>query len=395
MNIVFHHRTRGRGAEGAHIRGVVKGLRELDHEVVLLSMPGASPEEKSDSLKRKGRSGHDTLRFLTDLTQYAPEFLFEIFELLYNIIPAIRLGKAASRHEADIIYERYSLFMFAGVWIAKRRGLPCILEVNDSCLVSRVRPLFFRRIARGIERWIFRNATGLVFISNRFREIVRNEYGLLPASVVSPNAADLDVFKVDHVSSTKLRQKLGIDDQTVVGYVGAFVHWHGIDWFVKGITKRLREFPSLTLLLVGDGVCFEPIRNLVQQEGLTNQVLMPGRVPHSEISAYIGAMDYGVLPDSNEYGSPMKLFEFMASAKAMVAPDFPPIAEVVRDNNTGWLFPARDRDACINRVLGLVNSRDEYQRVGNNARKFIENERQWRHNAEQLLSLVSDSVRSS
>jgi len=389
MNIVFHHRTRGRGAEGAHIRGVLKGLRELGHDVVLMSMPGADPEEEDRDIA-VARAG--PLRYLTKLTQYAPEFLFELFELGYNIMVLARIGSIIEQRKTDLVYERYALFMFAGVWLAKRRGIPCILEVNDSCLVPRVRPLFFRSIARRVERWTFRNATGLVFISSQFQRTVVEEFGQLPPSVVSPNAADLDLFRIDNEASAKLRKELGIDDQVVLGYVGAFVRWHGVEWFVGRMAKRLKEFPSLTLLLIGDGVCFEPIRELVEREGVAAQVLMPGRVPHHMVATYIGAMDFGILPDSNDYGSPMKLFEFMAMARASVVPDFGPIAEVIRDNENGWLFAANDQAACIDRVLGLVAKPDEYRRVGENARQYIEASRQWRHNAEQLLTLVPHDV---
>lgn len=84
----------------------------------------------------------------------------------------------------------------------------------------------------------------------------------------------------------------------------------------------------------------------------------------------------------------MKLFEFMAMAKGMVAPDFTPIAEVVKDNETSWLFPANDRQACIDKTLAIADNIAEQKRVGVNARQFIESERQWKHNAQQLLSLI-------
>jgi len=107
------------------------------------------------------------------------------------------------------------------------------------------------------------------------------------------------------------------------------------------------------------------------------------------VATYLSAMDFGILPDSNDYGSPMKLFEFMAMGKGMVAPDFSPIAEVVTDNETSWLFPAGDKQACIEKVLTIASDKNSHKKIGLNARAYIERERQWKHNAEQLLSLVS------
>lgn len=396
MNILFHHRTRGRGAEGVHIRGVVKGLRQLNNNVDILSLPGAEPEaEETNAAVEKVKQAptkKSSFSILSDLTKHVPEFVFEIFELAFNLIAVIRLRKTVKEKNITLIYERYSLFMFSSVWWAKRHNLPIVLEINDSCQVQRVRSLTFKKLAAKIERWIFKNATGLVFISTRFKEVAEQAYGDIANSVVSPNAADLDKFIIDEASGAALRSKLGIEDKIVLGYVGAFVHWHGIDWFVDLACQRLKATPELVLLLVGDGVAFEGIKNRVIEAGVESQVILPGKVPHHEVSSFLSAMDLGILPDSNDYGSPMKLFEFMAMGKGMIAPDFSPIAEVVQDNETGWLFPAGDRQACIDKVFSIVNDKKAHKTVGINARAYIERERQWKHNAEQLLSLVKRDI---
>lgn len=395
MNILFHHRTRGKGAEGVHIMGVTNGLRQLGHTVSILSLPGADPETESDTAKaplqtakHKTKPSRSLLRWLLDLTRYVPEAVFELFELAYNLPAVWRLRRAVINKEITLIYERYSLFMFATVWWAKRNNTPIVLEINDSCLVHRVRPLFFTALARKIEGWVFKNATGLVFISGHFQQVALSNYHTIAPSVVSPNGADLTQFVPDERAAKQLREKLHIDDKVVLGYVGAFVHWHGIDWFVDLIADKIKDYPDLVLLLVGDGVSFEPIKRRIEQAGVSAQIILTGRVAHKEIATYIGAMDYGILPDSNDYGSPMKLFEFMAMAKGMVVPDFSPVTEVVTDNETGWLFPANDRQACIARTLQLASDRARQQQVGKNARAYIEQHRQWKHNAEQLLGLL-------
>jgi len=393
VNILFHHRTRGRGAEGVHIRGVVKGLRQLNNHVAILSLPGAEPEaEEANATVEKvhqASTKKSSFSILSDLTKHVPEFVFELFELAFNLVAVIRLRKAVKEKNINLIYERYSLFMFASVWWAKRHNLPIVLEINDSCQVQRVRLLTFKKLAAKIESWIFKNATGLVFISSRFKAVAEQAYGEIANSVVSPNGADLDKFIIDDDPGLALRSKLGIEDKIVLGYVGAFVHWHGIDWFVDLVCERLKEKPELVLLLVGDGVAFQGIKNRAIAAGVESQVILPGKVPHQEVASFLSAMDFGILPDSNDYGSPMKLFEFMAMGKGMVAPDFSPIAEVVKDNETSWLFPANNRQACVDKVFEIVNDKRAHKAVGLNARAYIENERQWKHNAEQLLSLVN------
>lgn len=396
MNILFHHRTRGRGAEGVHIRGVVKGLRQLNNNVDILSLPGAEPEAEETNTAteqvKQAPTKKSSFSILSDLTKHVPEFVFELFELAFNLIAVIRLRKTVKEKNITLIYERYSLFMFSSVWWAKRHNLPIVLEINDSCQVQRVRSLTFKKLAAKIEAWIFKNATGLVFISTRFKEVAEQAYGEIANSVVSPNGADLDKFIINESEGSALRSKLGIEDKIVLGYVGAFVHWHGIDWFVDLVCEKLKQTPDLVLLLVGDGVAFDGIKNRVIEAGVESQVILPGKVPHHEVSSFLSAMDLGILPDSNDYGSPMKLFEFMAMGKGMIAPDFGPIAEVVQDNKTSWLFPAGDRQACIDKVFEIVNDRNAHKTVGINARDYIERERQWKHNAEQLLSLVQRDI---
>ncbi|MGN6091449.1 MAG: glycosyltransferase family 4 protein [Luteibacter jiangsuensis] len=382
MRILYHHRTRGRHVEGVHIRGIVGALRELGHDVDVMSFPGADPEREVETTTARSRSR------LAGLVTKLPGVVFEMFELLYNVVTLARMGRAWRVAQPQLIYERYSLFLFATIWLARRRGIPLVLEINDSALVERVRPLKMRWLARRIERWCFRHATGLVFISTYFRETAIAAYGEIAPCVISPNAVDLPRFDPSRFDREVLRTQRGLDGRTVCGHVGAFAHWHGVDAFVEAIAQRLDSVPDLALVFVGDGKTLPAVRELILARGLSDRVLLPGRVPHDEVASWIACMDYAVLPNSNHYGSPMKLFEFMGMGVAVVAPDYAPVAEVIADGHTGWLFPRGDAAACVERVLELAQRAEERRRVGRAARDYIANERQWRNNAEQLLTLV-------
>jgi len=371
--------------------GIVNAFRALGHKVKLLSLPGSDPEHE-ESVKPETRTSESlfahSLRKLMELTKHVPEFVFELVELAYNLVAFFRLWRATGAPGVNMVYERYSLFMFAGILVARLRKIPILLEVNDSAIVERVRPLFFRRLARSIEAWIFRHCDGLVFISTPFQKKVLQAYGDIAPSVICPNAADLSRFSLEGIDRVKQKEKLGVADRVVCGYVGAFVYWHGIDWFVREIAPRLKEQTNLALLLVGDGVVFEEIQQLVAQHGLQDQVLLPGRIPHEQVRDYIAAMDYGILPDSNDYGSPMKLFEMMAMGVALVSPAFGPIEEVLIDNENGWLFPPKNKTAAVEKVLSLASDLENIERVGRGAQGYIERERQWTHNVERILGLL-------
>lgn len=384
MRILYHHRTRGRDVEGVHIRGVVGALRDLGNEVDILSFPGADPEHDPGP-------GHATAASrgrLAGLVTRLPGVAFEGMELAYNLVTWWRLRRTLARKPPGLIYERYSLFLFMTVWLARRRHVPIILEINDSALVRRVRRLWLKRLAQRIERWCMRNATGLVFISSYFRDQARDAYGVLAPTVVSPNAVDLARFDPARFDREVLRRERGLADRVVCGYVGSFAKWHGMDRFIESVCLRLAECPRLTLLLVGDGRTLPTIRARVMANGLGDQLLLPGKIPHEDIAGWIACMDYAVLPDSNQYGSPMKLFEMMAMRVAVVAPNYAPVAEVLADGRTGWLFPPGDMGACTELVLELASRDDQRGRVGAAAREYVMRERQWRNNAEALLGLV-------
>lgn len=188
MRVLYHHRTRGEHVEGVHIRGITGALRELGHEVEVLSFPGADPEREpaaTDTAATPPRRG-----LLPRLVTRLPGVLFELAELAWNGVTWWRVGRRLRRSRPDFIYERYALFLFATVWLARRRGVPVILEINDSAVVERVRPLHLRGLASRIERWTLAHATGLVHISSRFRATLEAAHGPLAPGVVSPNAVD-------------------------------------------------------------------------------------------------------------------------------------------------------------------------------------------------------------
>src|ERR1700761_266629 len=382
MNIIYHHRTRGRHVEGGHIRGVVQALRELKHHVTVVSFPGADPEHEPAAASSTRRG------LLAAMVARLPGVLFEFLEIGYNLVTLLRMSMAIGRIRPQLIYERYSLFLFATVWLARRKRIPLILEIHDSALVERVRPLRLKKLARRIEGWCLRECTGLVFISSYFREQAELAYGDIAPAVISPNAVDLARFDPSRFDHAGLRAERGLTGRIVCGHIGVFAYWHGVDAFVEAIAARLAEVPQLALVFVGDGRTLPAVRALVAERGLADRVLLPGRVAHDEIASWIACMDYAVLPNSNRYGSPMKLFEFMGMGVAVVAPDYAPVAEVIGDGHTGWLFPRGDAAACVERVLELARLTDERRRVGHAARDYIASERQWRNNAEQLLGLM-------
>lgn len=379
--VLYHHRTQGKAVEGVHIRGIADALRADGVTVDIMSLPGADPY-----VSPKAMSPTRQAKWWMRIVSKLPEPLFELVEAAYNAIVAWRiLAWLRNNRDVDFIYERYSLFLFATVLIARSRKVPIILEVNDSATVTRVRPLFFQRLAMAIERWVFRNADGLVFVSSVFRDRALAAHGRMAPTIVTPNAANIDKFSFSPEQRTQARRKWRLEDSVVCGYLGAFVPWHAIDAFVHRIAGRLQQAPHLKLLLVGDGATFPGLQSFVAEHDIAEHVILTGRVSHDEVPGLLAAMDLAILPSAGDYTSPVKLFEFMACAVPPIAPDFDPIREVLVEDQTGWMFSAGNLDEAVEVVLERSRDRPALERVGAAARRYITDERQWRNNIRQLI----------
>lgn len=382
--VLYHHRTQGKAVEGVHIRGITDALRADGVMVDVISLPGADPYATP-----KAMSPTQQATSLMKLVAKLPEPLFELAEMAYNFVSWWRVRKhVKSVGKVDFIYERYSLYMIAIVWLANRLRTPIILEVNDSAMVERVRPLFFLKIARAFERWAFQHADGLVFVSSLFRDRIQQAHGKIAPAIVTPNAANIDKFSFSTDQRQTTRKKLGLEDKVVCGYLGAFVPWHAIDKFVYEIAPLLSSRPDLAFVLIGDGATFPEVQRFVKERKLEKQIHLTGRVAHDEVPGLLSAMDLAILPSAGDYTSPVKLFEFMACGIAPIAPDFAPIREVVREGETAWTFCAGDMRQAVEMVLAKSQDPAELGRVGRAARAYISAERQWRNNVVQLVDFV-------
>lgn len=385
MYVIYHHRTQGNGVEGVHIRGVTKGLMEQGHVVDIISAHGTVSSTDTSGPERKGLK-----QLFSTVAKNTPEIAFELLEILYNALALAKLARRVKAKRPDLVYERYALFLVSTVWYCRAKRIPVIVEVNDSAVVDRVRPLLLKNVAAALERWVFRNASGLIFVSQRFADIVQRNYGEIAPIIVSPNAVDMRDYETSMSSRTRTREKLSIGKCVLFGYVGGFHQWHGIGWFVKEITPELKRYKDLKLILVGDGPLFANIKDYIRGERLEDRILLTGRLSHNSIPDVLNALDFAVLPDANEYQSPMKLFEYMASGIGVVAPDTEPIREVVSDGETGWLFPLGDRRKCIDKIVEVSRDGQARRNVGAAARAYIRSHRQWKNNVGQLLEFYNN-----
>jgi glycosyltransferase involved in cell wall biosynthesis len=385
MNVLYHHRTRGEDVEGVHIRGIVHALRALGHQVDVVSPPGVDVDrekpQKAATAAPKKRASPWSL-----VSKKAPELMFEAAEMAYNAYAAPALAARLARTDYRLLYERYALFSVAGVLTAERRGLPFILEVNDSAVVSRIRPLKLQAAARRIERFVWNRADAIVTITGYFRDLIV-EAGVPPERVhVIPNAVDSAAF-ADPPDGRAVREKLGLAGKVTIGYVGAINFWRRVDLLIEAFAELAPKHPDAHLVLIGEGPDRQAVADSARAAGLQDRVHLPGKVPHAEIPAHLAALDITVIPHSNTYGSPMKLFEYMAAGRVVVAPWLPPIVEVIGDDDGGVLYAPLDRSALVRALDGLLADPARRIALGARAREKALAGYVWQRHAQTILDI--------
>jgi glycosyltransferase involved in cell wall biosynthesis len=380
--VIYVHRTQGHGVEGVHMRGVAGALRTRGYDVDFVG-----PVDPSGAGTVNGASHGEGGGLKRLLSKHAPEVLFEAAEMGYNWAAAAQL-RAALAEPATMIYERYAIFAEAGSRAARRAGIPHVLEVNYTAHTPLVRPrsALLKPLAVAADRRLFAGARLLVAVSSYLREHLIRDYGIAPERiVVTPNAADParfdpQVTPIADVGGVSLAGKF------VIGFVGTFAPWHGLSLLMEAFQRIAVAQPHAVLLLIGDGPERAGIVERAALAGLSDRVLFAGEVANTALAPYVARFDAAVLPDTNEYGSPMKLFEYLAMARPVVAPDYGPVHDVLDDGDTGLIFTRRDAAALADRLATLITDRERARALGMRGREALLTQRTWLHNVDTVLA---------
>jgi glycosyltransferase involved in cell wall biosynthesis len=213
--------------------------------------------------------------------------------------------------------------------------------------------------------------------------------GIAPERIiVMPNAADPERFRAD-VSGAAVRERLGLRDARVVGFSGAFYPWHGVALILDALPRLLERVPNAALLLIGEGPERATLEARAKREGLGDRIRFCGWVTHDELPAHLAAFDVAVMPDSNEYGSPMKIYEYMAMGKPVVAPRLGPLADGIVDGTTGLLFARGNVGALGDALARLLAIDADRAAMGRAAAEHVRRNHTWDRNASRALERLA------
>lgn len=346
MNIVYHHRTRSTDAQRIHILELARAFRELGHHVDIVSLV---PTEHAKA---------DATRDATDaawqkIVRRIP-FVYEFVQLAYNVVGVPMLARRLAASRVDCLYERYALFNFTGVIVARLFRKPIALEVNSPLALEQARDKHITavRFAQWSERVICNLADRVVVVSTPLRQMMIDAGVQADKLLLSPNGVRQEAFTAG-VASSELRSKFALTGRRVIGFVGWFRQWHGLEMLIDAFHAANLGARNATLLLVGDGPAMAELRDRVDRYRLSESVMFSGPLPHEEVPRYLDLIDVAVQPAANEYCCPMKLLEYMALGKAIVAPRQANILDLLDEGEAAFFTPgsADDLGRTLQNVL--------------------------------------------
>ncbi|MBL8800137.1 MAG: glycosyltransferase [Planctomycetia bacterium] len=268
-------------------------------------------------------------------------------------------------------------------------GIPFVYEVRGCWEESAVAE---RQMVRGgleHQRWrqretmVMQRADAVVCICEQLRQEVIAR-GVPPQRVfVIPNGFDPATIQR---SAPAVPVNLPRLSGTVVGYIGSLRQLEGVDGLIRAAAILRQRQVDVSVLIVGEGTHRAGLQSLADKLGIADRCYFPGRVPHAEIAAYYRAIDVFVVSRPalpvTELVTPLKPFEAMAFGRALVVSDLPALREIVRPEDTGLLYRADDDSHLADQCLRLIQAPDLRARLGDNARRWVEQERTW----DQLLA---------
>ncbi|MCB1736353.1 MAG: glycosyltransferase, exosortase A system-associated [Gammaproteobacteria bacterium] len=317
----------------------------------------------------------DLERRLLSLAQALRPDVIHAHSPALNGVPAVRVGR---RLGIPVVYETRAFWEDAAV-------------DHGTTTEGSVR----YRLTRAMETWVFRRADATTTICEGLRDdiVARG----IPAERVTiiPNAVDAARFTVSTVRDAELEIALGLDGKTVLGFLGSFYGYEGLRLLIDALPGLIQRDPAIRVLLVGGGFQEDSLKQQALDLGVADKVIFTGRVPHAVVDRYYSLVDILVYPRLSmrltETVTPLKPLEAMAQGKLLIASDVGGHRELIRDGETGMLFKAGDSQALAECVWHLLDARDQWDRIRENGRRFVDTERNWRNSVARYVTVYADA----
>jgi PEP-CTERM/exosortase A-associated glycosyltransferase len=302
---------------------------------------------------------------------------------------ARRIDRLVQQTRPDVLHAHSPvLTVLPALWVARQRKVPVVYEIRalweDGAVdhgTARHGDLRYR-LTRALENYAIKHVDRITTICEGLRSELERR-GVSRASItVIPNGVDVDNFGFSPTADAALRRQLGIEGSTVLGFIGSFYGYEGLELLIDAFAEVVQRRPEARLLFVGGGPREASMRERVERLHLQNRVTFAGRVPHDRIQSYYKAIDLLVYPRLSvrvtELVTPLKPLEAMAQGRLLVASDVGGHRELIKDGETGHLFPAGSVHGLAAKMDEVLGCREGWTRMRVQARRFVEAERTWK-----------------
>jgi PEP-CTERM/exosortase A-associated glycosyltransferase len=299
-----------------------------------------------------------------------------------------RLLALAKDLQPDVIHAHSPVLdAVPAIRVGRKLGIPVVYEIRafweDAAVDhgSTQEGSLRYRLTRALETWAVKNADAVTVICEGLRNDLAGR-GIAPGKItVIPNAVDIDKFAVGGKADPELKLKLGLGNSRVLGFIGSFYAYEGLDLLIAALPAILKQMPDVKVLLVGGGPQDTALKQQVMALDLKDRVMFAGRVPHDEVNRYYDLIDVLVYARHpmrlTELVTPLKPLEAMAQGRLMVASDVGGHKELIRDGKTGVLFRAGQAGDLASKVVALLKYESGWESLRKNGREFVETERNW------------------
>jgi PEP-CTERM/exosortase A-associated glycosyltransferase len=308
-----------------------------------------------------------------------------------------RLEEVAREIRPDIIHAHSPVLnALPAIKVARKLGIPVVYEIRafweDAAVDhgSTQEGSLRYRATRKLETRAIQQVDHVFTICEGLRaDIVARG---IPADKVTviPNAVNVESFQLASPPDAELQEKWGLTGKTVIGFIGSFYAYEGLDLLLDALPELIKQRPDVRLLLVGGGPQEANLRQQTERLGLGDYVIFTGRVPHQEVNRYYDLINVLAYPRHpmrlTELVTPLKPLEAMAQGQLFVASDVGGHKELIEHNKTGILFKAGDCNALTEALLTLLNEHQRWPELKANGRHFVESVRNWRNSVANYVA---------
>ncbi|HEY0060977.1 MAG TPA: TIGR04063 family PEP-CTERM/XrtA system glycosyltransferase [Telluria sp.] len=299
-----------------------------------------------------------------------------------------RLEQIIPQIKPDVLHAHSpSLNAVAALRAGKKFGIPVVYEVRafweDAAVdhgTASENGLRYR-LTRALETYALKNASAVTTICEGLRKDIVARGIAADKVTVIPNAVDIDKFAVGGMADLELKRSLGLQDMRLIGFIGSFYAYEGLDVLLRAVPAMIARQPDLRVLLVGGGPQDAQLRQLAKDLNIEDKVVFTGRVPHEQVARYYDLLDVLVYPRLSmrltDLVTPLKPLEAMAQGRVLAASDVGGHLELIEHGKTGVLFKSDDPQSLAENVGALLDGQQKWPELRAAGRHFVETERNW------------------